>query len=594
MKPIYNKLTKSFGILAVALTGLGAVSCGDMLDLKPQGVLSSEQMDEEKAVDLMTAAYATLMNHYFGNNESFAGPINNWVIDLRSDDALKGGGALTHEEYMHQLEIGNVLSNNAVINDKWLNNYFSISRCNTAIQTLAASGALDDDVKESYIAEMKTLRAYYYFDMLRLFKKFPYIDETMNASEVPAGNKTRREVAELIKQDLRDAYQVLPETQSMPGRFNKFVAAGILARVDLFTATSEFTDNTAAVWAEVEQYCNYVIGSGHYNLFDHFQDISKPEMNNGVESVMAVQFSSDNSPSMYNFNNCLNCTVSEGNLYGNGDDFYLGSQDLVNAFMTDGSGLPYFNGYDGTEVIGRAAYVKANPDDPDTEDPEEAKLYYSGNVDPRLDLTFGRIGMYWRADASHQYIYNKNWCRALGIYSQFSGKKPYPAPYDPHVQVGVVPWGASTLNYMIIRYSDILLMKAEALIEQNKDIQDAIVLINQVRKRAADSVDPNYTPMDLNPTIVNYNVGQYPLTGWNQASARQALRYERRLEFALEGLRWFDLLRWGIAAETVNKYYKYEVQFQEYYNGASLSETNYYFPIPIDQVDTSNGLYSND
>ena len=581
MKPIYNILTRSFGVLAVALTGLGAVSCGDMLDLKPQGVLSSEQIDEEKAVDLMTAAYATLMNHYFGNNESFDAPINNWVIDLRSDDALKGGGALSMEEYMHQLEIGNVLINNPVINDKWRNNYFSISRCNTAIQTLSASGALDESSKASYIAEMKTLRAYYYFDMLRLFKKFPYIDETMNASEVPAGNKTRSEVAELIKQDLRDSYAVLPESQSQPGRFNKYVAAAILARVDLFTATSEFTDNVQPVWAEAEQYCNYVINSGKYGLFSHFQDISKPEMNNGSESVMAVQFSSDNSPNMYNFNNCLNCTWSEGNLYGNGDDFYLGSQDLVNAFMTDDSGLPYLNGYSGKEIVGRL-------DDPSSD------LYYKGSVDPRVDLTFGRIGMYWRADASHNYVYNENWCRALDIYSQFSGKKPYPAPYDPAVQIGIVPWGASSLNYMIIRYSDILLMKAEALIEQNKEIQEAIGLINQVRQRAANSVDANYTPMDLNPAIVKYNVGQYPLTGWNQANARQAVRYERRLEFAMEGLRWFDLLRWGIAAETVNNYYRYEAQFQEYYNGASLNANNYYFPIPLDQVDTSNGLYSND
>ena len=238
MKSKYNYITKSFGAIAIALTGFGAVSCGDMLDLKPQGVLFSDQIGEEQAVDLMTSAYATLMNHYFGNNESFAGPINNWVIDLRSDDALKGGADVTMEAYMHQLEIGNVQSDNAIINDKWLNNYFSISRCNTAIQTLESSNAIEAGVKASYIAEMKTLRAYYYFDMLRLFKKFPYIDETMDANTTPAGNKSRQEVAQLIKQDLRDAYAALPESQPVPGRFNKYVAAGILSRVDLFTATS--------------------------------------------------------------------------------------------------------------------------------------------------------------------------------------------------------------------------------------------------------------------------------------------------------------------------------------------------------------------
>ena len=583
MKPKYNIITKSFGAIAIALTGFGAVSCGDMLDLKPQGVLFADQIGEDQAVDLMTAAYATLMNHYFGNNESFAGPINNWVIDLRSDDALKGG-MFTFEPYMHQLEIGNVQSNNAIINFKWLNNYFSISRCNTAIQTIASAGQIDEATKASYIGEMKTLRAYYYFDMLRLFKKFPYIDETMNASEVPAGNKTRQEVAALIRQDLREAYSVLPESQPAPGRFNKYVAAGILARVDLFTATSEFTSNTAEVWAEAEQYCDNVINSGQYGLFARFQDISKPEMNNGVESVMAVQFSSANEGAMFNFNNCLNCTVSEGNVYGNGDDFYIGSQDLANAFRTDENGLPYLNGYSGNEVIGRLDGV------------EEDYPIYKGNTDPRFDLTFGRIGMYWRSDLStpaYTYVYNENWCREYSVYGQFSGKKPYPAPHNPDVTVGVVPWGASSLNYMIIRYSDILLMKAEALVEQNKNLDTAIDLINQVRQRAANSVDPAYTPVDLNPTLVDYKVSQYPKTGLTQENVRQAVRYERRLEFAMEGLRWFDLLRWGVAEQVVKAYYQYESNFQEYYNGASLSSNDFYFPIPLEQVDNSNGLYSN-
>ena len=583
MKPKYNIITKSFGALAIAMSGFGLVSCGDMLDLKPQGVLFADQIGEDQAVDLMTSAYSTLMNHYFGNNESFAGPINNWVIDLRSDDALKGGADVTMEAYMHQLEIGNVQSDNAIINFKWLNNYFSISRCNTAIQTIQDAGQIEDDVKASYIAEMKTLRAYYYFDMLRLFKKFPYIDETMNASEVPAGNKTRLEVAELIKKDLRDSYAVLPETQSEPGRFNKYVAAGILARVDVFTAgISDLSSNSAADWAEAEQYCDYVINSGKYGLFAHFQDISLPEMNNGAESVMAVQFSSANSPGMYNFNNCLNCTWSEGNLYGNGDDFYLGSQDLANAFRTNESGLPYLDGYTGNDVVGRV------------DGAEQDIPVYDGNVDPRLDLTFGRIGMYWRSNLSNPgqtYVYNENWCRNYSLYGQFSGKKPYPAPYNPEVEIGIVPWGASSLNYIIIRYADVMLMKAEALIEQNKNLEEARNLINQVRAKAARSVDPSYSPVDCNPLVANYAVGQYPASGWTQDYARRAVRQERRVELAMEGHRWFDLLRWGTAVETVNKYYQFESKFQPYYSSANLSADELYFPVPIEQKDNAGGLY---
>lgn len=303
---------------------------------------------------MMVAAYATLLNHYFGNNESFAGPINNWVIDLRSDDALKGGDGVTMEAYMHQLEIGNVESNSAIINFKWRNNFFSVSRCNTAIKAIAAAGNIEASRKASMIAEMKTLRAYYYFDMYRLFEKFPYFDENVaNPSECRADEYTRSQILGFIEADLRDAYEVLPETQEEVGRFNKYVAAAILAKVALFDSD----------WETVEKYAGYVISSGRYELYPNFLDISKPEMNNTYESVMAVQFSSANNPDQFNFNNCINCTYSDGNLYGNGDDFYLASQDLVNAFRTDANGLPYLDGTQNSENVDKADYA-GNVDPP--------------------------------------------------------------------------------------------------------------------------------------------------------------------------------------------------------------------------------------
>ena len=557
MKTIKSYIRKAACCVAIGALGFAAVSCDDMLDTKPQGSFTSEQIGEDEALDMMTAAYATLLCHYFGNNESFAGPINNWVIDLRSDDALKGGDGVTMEAYMHQLEIGNVQSDNDVINFKWRNNYFSISRCNTAIKAILSAGNLSEESRAAYVAEMKTLRAYYYFDMYRLFAKFPYFDETVaNPSECRADEYTREQIIGFIKSDLRDAYKALPDSQTEVGRFNKYVAAAILARVDLFNSD----------WAEAEENAGYVINSGKYQLYPNFLDMSKPEYNNQYESVMAVQFSSANSPDQFNFNNCLNCTWSEGNLYGNGDDFYLASQDLVNAFRTDINGLPYLDGTQNSESV--------------------TKADYAGNVDPRLDFTLGRIGMPWRS-----YTYNENWCRNLELYGQYSGKKPYPSPDSPYVKPGIVPWGASSLNYIIIRYADVMLMKAEALIEQNKSLDEARDLINLVRAKAARSVDPSYTPVDCNPMVANYAVGQYSATAWSQDYARKAVRHERRVELAMEGLRWFDLLRWGTAVETVNAYYQFEVAFQPYYSSANLSSDELYFPIPLNQKDNAGDLY---
>lgn len=558
MKSLKQYIKETVLMTAAVSSGFACTSCGDMLDTKPQGQFTAGQIGEDEASDLMTAAYATLLCHYFGNNESFAGPINNWVIDLRSDDALKGGDGVTMEGYMHQLEIGNVQSDNDVINFKWRNNYFSISRCNTAIKAILAAGSLSESAKAAYVSEMKTLRAYYYFDMFRLFKKFPYFDETVaNPSQCRADEYSRDQIAGFIRQDLRDAYDNLPESQEQVGRFNKYVAASILARVDLFLSE----------WEEAEKYAGLVISSGKYELYPNFLDMSKPEYNNMYESVMAVQFSSANSPDQFNFNNCLNCTWSEGNLYGNGDDFYLASQDLVNAFRTDANGLPYLEGNQNSESVLSADY--------------------EGNVDPRLDFTVGRIGMPWRS-----HMYNERWCRNLELYGQYSGKKPYPAPESPYVKPGIVPWGASSLNYIIIRYADVLLMKAEALIEQGKDLDEARNLVNMVRAKAARSVDPRYEPIDINPQIANYAVGQYSATSWNQDYARKAVRHERRVELAMEGLRWFDLLRWGTAIETVSKYYQFETAFQPYYSSASLSEDELYFPIPLNQKDNAGDLYN--
>lgn len=557
MKNLRNIIKNTLAATALASMAFASVSCDDLLDTKPQGSFTDEQVGDEEAVDLMTSAYATLLCHYFGNNESFAGPINNWVFDVRSDDALKGGDGVTMEGYMHQLEVGNVQSDNDIANFKWRNNYYSISRCNTAIRAILNSSAISDENRASFVAEMKTLRAYYYFDMLRIFQKFPYFDETVvDPSSCRADEYTRDQIAGFIKADLRAAYNALPEKQEQVGRFNRYVAAAIHARVSLFTSS----------WAEVEEFAGYVIASGQYELYPNFLDMSKPEYNNMYESVMAIQFSSANSPDQFNFNNCLNCTWSEWNLYGNGDDFYLASQNLVNAFRTDENGLPYLDG----------SFNNDNIDGPD----------YPGNVDPRLDFTLGRIGMPWRG-----HMYNEKWCRNLELYGQYSGKKPYTAPESPYCTPGIVPWGASSLNWSLIRYADVMLMKAEALIEQNKNLTEARELINEIRKKAARSVDPSYTPVDCNPNLANYLVKEYPASGWNQDYARRAVRMERRIELAMEGHRWFDLVRWGNVVQTMNEYYASEVKIHSYYQGANLTEDEVYLPIPVNQVDNAGDLY---
>lgn len=554
MKTYFN--FKYMAIATVfAASSLSLTSCDDFLDLKPTGTFTEEQLDDSSIEGLMASAYAGLEAHFFGNNESFAGPITNWVFDVRSDDALKGGGDITMEQYIHQLEVSNVTSDNAVALDKWRNNYYAISRVHKTMNAIENSNIAN---KATYLGELKLLRAYFYFDLIRIFKQVPYFTENEDPNGKRADEYTRDQIFSFIKQDLVDAYSVLPEEQSQAGRFNKYVAAAVMAKVSAFTSN----------WSDVETYANYVIASNKYDFYDNYGDMSKIEFNNKKESIMAVQFSTANNNAHINWSNLLNTTYSEGALFGTGDDFFLGSQNLVDAFATDNNGLPYLDGSD--------HYVKTT---------ENGDGNYDGNVDPRLDFTVGRLGMPFRG-----HTYNKKWCRAYDIYGEYSGKKGLIDPSSPDMVQGF-PWGASALNYCIIRYSDIVLLKAEALIEQNKQLDEARTLINDVRKKAQRSIDGNYTPQDLDPFNANYNVGLYPSEGWTQEYARKAVRMERRLELAMEGNRWFDLLRWNTAVSTVNAYMQSEQRYHTYYAGNSISEDELYFPVPYEEVNNSNGLY---
>ena len=538
------------GLLATGMC-FGLTSCDDMLDMEPQGSITANEFDDDSVEALLVAAYAGLQSHFFGNNEAFDGPITNWVFDVRSDDAYKGGGALSMEEGIHQIEMNNFFSDNVVALNKWRNGVYAIARCNDAIEAIQNASGITD--AESKIAELKTLRAYFYFDLVRLFKHIPYFLEGQLGATASPYEYTREQIFDFIKADLADAYTKLPESQSQVGRFNKYVAAAIMAKVCAQTSD----------WDNVVKYSDYIIGSGQYQLYNNYLDMSKIEFNNQYESIMAVQFSTANNNANINWCNLLNTTYSDGNLYGGGDDFFLGSQNLINAFATDVNGLPYLDG-DGPDV---------------------SVAGYNGSVDPRVDFTVGRIGVPFRG-----YMYNSKWCRAYDLYGEYSGKKGLVSPTDPLMVTGF-PWGASPLNFILIRYADILLLKAEALIEQGSDLNTARDLINQVRAKAARSVSTTYTPVDINPSAVDYYVEQYPAAGWNQDYARKAVRMERRLELAMEGHRWFDLVRWGVAVQTMNQYYQTESKVHSYLGDGSLSEDEILFEIPLDEVQNSGGLY---
>ncbi len=393
---------------------------------------------------------------------------------------------------------------------------------------------------------------------------------------------TREEHLARIASELLAAANDLPDSQPEIGRINRRIALAYAAKVKLYQAYEQDPQTNAVVninrelMQEVVDIINKVQG---YDLLSDFQQLDLMEYENGPESVFAIQYSKDDGSGgvgRINWSNLLNSMTGPGCPW-QGDGFFLPSQDLINAYQTDSDGLPVFDyqnrpDYGTVEFASDGSYKLANVD---------------GNVDPRLDFVIGRPTITYK---TYEESACGLWVRNSDVYGYNNTKRFWLSPESPEAMQGW-PWGASALNWQIIRYADLLLYKAEALIELGGNgLEEARQLINRVRTRAMDSAyvkDFN----DPSKDAAHYKIGLYPAAGWNQDYARQALRTEMRLEKAMEGERFFDLVRWGIARETMNRYFEAERDTRIYYQNASFELGEEYFPVPVAQYNFSGGKY---
>lgn len=576
-------------MLFAAAACLTVTGCNEdsFLDNQPQGSLSDEVIKNDKKVSLLTnTAYSALMGPSPQDWSVWCYPVTNWSYgSVRSDDAYKGGGGDGDLADVHRMEIMDVDATNGNGDSKWYHLYTSVQRCNSALRMLESM--TDDEVKDRnvQIAEMKVLRAHFYFELSRLFNRIVYFEENYEGSISALSNVeyTRDQILEKLATAMEDAAAVLPETQSEVGRINKYMATAYAAKINLYRAyqqdetTHKVTSVNSELLQKVVQECDAVINSGKYGLLDNFQDLDKVSTgDNCKEGVFQVQYSmNDGSPSAgrINWSNLLNAPQGPYS----GDGFFLPSQDLIDAYQTDENGLPLFDTY----------YTKHF----DVWNAQENKSdNTTANVDPRLDFIVGRPGVTWKTYTESPC--EASWVRDQATYGQHCCKRFFVSPESSEMYKGW-PWGASGLNWNIIRYSDILLWKAEALIESNQNLDEARRLINEVRARAAHQ---QYWVKNFNDDTkyaANYKIALYPSEGWTQEYARKALRFETRLETAMEGERFFDLVRWGIAAETMNAYFNHEKSTRVYYQNAQFtSGKDEYLPISDTQYNLSNGSYT--
>lgn len=557
-------------IIACVTSGLLFFSsCKKDLDYKPTGVLSSTDLTSPTAIEgLVNAAYSAI------GNGDMIGPIySNWVYgSVHSDDAYKGGGGTGDLGEIDAIEHYNLVTPTmgAFVTRTWQNLFKSISRANVALR---AVNGLDEKAfpqKNKRLAELKFLRGHSYFTMKLLYKNIPIFDENATADVIlkTSNDFSNEESWNKIAADFEFAIKNLPETQTELGRANKLAAQAYLAKLRLYQAYEQdanhhVTNINAARLQEVIDLTQAVITSGKYHLSADIADNFLPETENGPESIFAIQFTINDGTTAGRL------SYEDGLNYPHGAPqygccgFHAPSQNLVNAHTTDANGLPNFTTFNNS-----IADLK------------------TVTVDPRLDHTVGIDGHPYKYDNTKPF--SNSWVRDAGVYGNFHSMRfQQLSTSGSYFKLG--PFMGTAKNYDILRFDDILLIQAEAYIELNQP-EMARPLINQVRARAAASTQ---RLKKADGTFAsNYNVKEYTAVGWTKLYARKALQWERRLEFATEGPRFFDLVRWGIAEQTLNDYIDIEKGRRSFLSTAHFTAgRDEYLPIPQSEITFTNGLY---
>lgn len=550
------------------------VSCtSKFLDQPPKGVVTEALLSTPENADKMViAAYASQASERY-----YLYPLSPWPYgDLRGGDAYKGGAGVGDLPEWNTAEtFVNMTTDEAGVAGKWKVEFQCVSRAN---QALAILNNVDYPERTKRLAEMRFLRANNYFWLKVNFRYVPYIDETIPVGDYSkVGNDlTDAELWGKIIDDLQFGIDNLPETNAdgAVGRPTKYAAEAYLAKVLLFAAYEQDANNQVTNINQeklnrVITLCDDVLQNSGKSLFADFADNFQCETQNGVESVWAIQFSHNDGTATGRINETNEVVYPMVKEYGC-CGYHCPSQNFVNTFRTI-NGLPDFDHYNEIN-IGGAARVKSH------------------TIDPRLLHTVAMDSLPYKYKVDFLFD-GTTWPRQPESYGRFMSMKEtviYDCPcYQPSN-----PWKGDSKNRDVIRIDDIVLWKAEALIQLNRELE-ALPLINQIRNRAAQStsklVDINGQPtgnFDVRPYIDGVNCT------WTKDFAFKALQWERRLELGCEGFRAYDLMRWGVMGPIMNEYFDVERTRRAHLANAHFRiGRDEYLPIPKGQIDLSQNLY---
>ena len=554
---------KRIRIYSVVLVGMIAMlntSCKDWLQEPSPGVTKLEDFFTSGATadQTVVAAYVPLMWEF--NSTYFS----EWFIgDVMSDDALKGGQNIGDMADVYDMENWKTNTNSSFLLDYYRAQYQGVGRCNLALTNIPGM-ELDDylkaratdsitagattNVKERLIGEAYFLRAYYYFRLVRVFGSLPKVDFVIESSEKwnqPAA--TVDALFDFIIADLKNAESPLwsksvyeqAAYQNQMGRATKEAAWAMLQKVYLYMASPYWQEkrgktDKAECLAEAKQWGAKVINvaatKGLFALTDYSKLFTLAE-ENGRESVFEIQYMAEQTSD-----------------YGEGFGFTRGT---FSSILTRSRAKKYGEGwgfnhptqnlYDEFETNDtRRDYSIFNPKTFDNETEER----YLGS--PYLNRKLMFIAY---------YDYDKDSIAYTGLDHATRGP----------------------LNNKQIRYADVLLMQAEICAESG-DVAGATTYLNEVRSSRSMATYPGYTFTTTTPSTGDALI--------------DAIRHERRMELAMEGHRWFDIVRWGNAKETMDAYKKTESEEAVKHMSEFVKGKHELLPLPSKEIDLQPDLKS--
>lgn len=569
---------KNISFTVCAVLALGMASCSDeFLEQPAIGALSDDVIANQEGLEkLLVGTYGALDGSDFGGGAAYEKAADNWVYgSVAGGDASKGsfGGDQPAIDPIAKFQAD---ASNGYFNSKWRASYEGVNRANAVLKLLPKVEGLSDAVRKNIEGQARFLRGHYYFDLKKMFNNVPWIDETSEGPNQP----NDKDIWPMIEADFSFAYENLPTTQPEAGRVNNWAAATYLAKTYLYQHK----------YTEASPLFTSIIASGQtssgekFGLLEKFYDNFNPAVKNNKESVFAVQMTANdgtNSISNANQGGMLNHPYnSPFRCCG----FYQPTQNLVNSYKTNPqTGLPYLDNWNTNPVKSDMGLSSDDPFSP-----------YEGTLDPRLDWTVGRRGLPYLDWGHHP---GAEWVRDQTYGGPYAPKKNIYWQFQEDEYSDQSSWApGSAINVLIIRYADVLLMAAET--EANLgNLGLAREYVNQVRNRAANPAGLSYkyknpsAPLNGFSSVpaANYLIKDYSAADMgNKEDALKVIYFERRLELAMEGHRFFDLVRWGIAESELNAYFSYQgTVTSDVRGGKFVSGRSEYFPIPLRQIDLS-------